>query len=44
MVVAEVLESWRNPRGKCFHVRTVDEQYFKLCYDERRDEWQIDQP
>jgi hypothetical protein len=44
MVVAEILESWRNPGVKCFRVRTVDEQIFILCYDERRDEWRVDQP
>jgi hypothetical protein len=42
--ISEILERWRIPGGKCFRVRTTDEQIFELFYGELYDEWRIHQP
>jgi hypothetical protein len=42
--IIRVTDRWRIPNGKCFRVRTVDEQIFELCYAELDDEWHIQQP
>jgi hypothetical protein len=42
--IVEILSRWRSPAGKCFRVRTVDNQIFELTYNETTDRWQIQQP
>jgi len=42
--IVEILSRWRSPAGKCFRVRTVDNQIFELTYNETSDRWQIQQP
>jgi hypothetical protein len=42
--ITEILDRWRIPAGKCFRVRTKDEQVFELFYAELSDEWRIHQP
>lgn len=38
----EAIENqWRIPGGKCFRVRTADQQVFELFYGELYDEWRI---
>lgn len=39
--VAEVMDTWRIPGGKCFRVRTSDDQVFELFYGELYAEWRI---
>jgi hypothetical protein len=41
--IAEVLQTWRNPNGRCFRVRTEDMQVFELVYKESEDDWIITQ-
>ncbi|MEW6718487.1 MAG: hypothetical protein AB1345_13425 [Chloroflexota bacterium] len=43
LAVEDVLASWRTPEGKCFRVRTRDNQLFRLYYGEHGDEWHIEQ-
>lgn len=42
--IQEILDQWRVPGGKCFLVRTQDNQIFQLFYGELFDEWRIHQP
>ena len=42
--ITQILARWRIPNGKCFLVRTNDEQIFELFYDEHHDQWNIYQP
>lgn len=42
--IRQILDRWRVPGGKCFRVRTEDDQIFELFYGELFDEWRIDQP
>ena len=42
--VSEILDRWLIPGGKCFRVRTQDDQIFELFYGELYDEWRIHQP
>ena len=42
--IAEILARWRTPAGKCFRVRTADDQIFELIYNEISADWQIQQP
>ncbi len=42
--IEEILAQWRIPGGKCFRVRTKDNQIFELFYGELFDEWRIHQP
>jgi hypothetical protein len=39
--IAEILSRWRKPDGKCFRVRTADQQLFELTYDLSADQWQV---
>ena len=39
--VEEVEKAWLEPGGKCFLVRSRDNKFFKLCYNEMADRWQI---
>jgi hypothetical protein len=41
--VIRILDRWRSPGGKSFRVCAGDEQIFELHYDEREDEWRINQ-
>jgi hypothetical protein len=42
--IVDILTRWRSPNGKCFRVKTTDDQIFDLFYDELYDEWRILQP
>lgn len=42
--IRQILDRWRVPGGKCFRVRTEDDQIFELFYGELFDEWRIYQP
>jgi hypothetical protein len=42
--IAEILSRWRTPTGKCFRVRTADDQIFVLIYNDIAADWQIQQP
>ena len=42
--IAEILYRWQTPDGKCFRVRTADDQLFELTYNQIADRWQIQQP
>ena len=39
--VVEVLSQWRLPNGICFRVRTDQESFHQLNYDEVNEEWEI---
>ncbi len=39
--VEAILNSWRDPRGKGFRVRTVDEKVFDLFYDIVNNSWEL---
>ncbi len=39
--VETILNSWRDPRGKGFRVRTVGGKVFDLFYDTSNDSWHI---
>ncbi len=39
--VAEVIDTWRIPGGKCFRVRTTSGSLFELFYGELYAEWRI---
>jgi hypothetical protein len=41
--VAQVINSWRKPEGKCFRVSTADGEVFELTYLEAQDFWVITQ-
>lgn len=43
-LIAQILDQWRIPGGKCFRVRTEDGKIFELFYGELYDEWRIHQP
>jgi len=42
--IVEILSRWRTPAGKGFRVRTADDQFFELIYDEITADWLIQQP
>lgn len=42
IAVASVAAEWRTPDGKTFLVRTSGGQVFKLVYNHRLDDWQVD--
>jgi len=42
--IVEIETRWRIPGGRCFRVRTQDNQVFELFYGELYDEWRIHQP
>lgn len=42
--IAEILDRWQIPGGRCFRVRTEDGQVFELFYGELYDEWRINLP
>jgi hypothetical protein len=37
--VEEIEKAWREPGERHFQVRTGDNKYFKLCYNETEDRW-----
>ncbi len=39
--VVEIKTEWRTPLSRCFRVRTQDERWFVLSYNEMTDEWTI---
>lgn len=39
--VVEIKAEWRTPLSHCFRVRTQDERWFELSYNETTDEWTI---
>jgi hypothetical protein len=41
--ILEILARWRTPAGKCFRVRTADDQIFELTYNETTAGWEIQQ-
>ncbi len=41
LVVAELLDAWRAPDGKCYRVSTQDGGIFELHYSEPEDAWSI---
>jgi len=41
--VADILDTWRIPGGKCFRVRTTDQRVFELFYGELYAEWRINE-
>jgi len=41
--VESIEKEWRGPGERWFLVKTGDNKYFKLCYNEAQDEWLITQ-
>ena len=39
--VESILDRWRIPEGKCFRVKTTNQQVFEITYIEINDEWKI---
>lgn len=39
--VVEILNSWRDPSGKCFRVRLQNNLVVDLFYDEADDAWRL---
>ncbi len=39
--VEKIEKEWRGPGEKCFRVRTGDNKLFKLCYNEKEEQWSI---
>ena len=39
--VAEIEKSWQQPGERCFQVRTGDNKFFKLCYNETERNWSL---
>lgn len=43
MEILEILGRWRTPRGRRFLVMTEDHALFNLFYDEKENNWQVNQ-
>ena len=41
--VAENINEWQEPEKKCFQVKTEGNKFFRLCYNEAQDKWQVAQ-
>jgi hypothetical protein len=41
LLVAALLQTWREPQGKRFLVRTLDREIFELFYRDETGEWEI---
>ena len=39
--VAEVEKGWLEPGKRYFQVRTGDNKFFQLCYNETEDQWSL---
>ncbi|OGO23790.1 MAG: hypothetical protein A2144_09050 [Chloroflexi bacterium RBG_16_50_9] len=39
--VTDVLSVWQEPGGRHFKVRTEDNKYFELCYNETEERWSL---
>ncbi len=41
--IIEIEAEWRAPGGRCFRVRTLGNHRFELIYNEKDDEWKINE-
>jgi hypothetical protein len=39
--VVTIEKAWREPGGSCFLVKTGDNKFFQLCYNEAEGRWSV---
>jgi hypothetical protein len=41
--VAEILKAWQEPQERCFLVKTGDNKFFQICYNEANKRWSLNE-